>query len=103
MKKCPYCAEEINDDAIKCRYCGSNLQTSTWAGKRLYRSQRDRKLAGICAGLADYVGIDPVLMRVAWVMLAFLSVGIAILLYLVLIFVIPDEDNMPRGNTRAEG
>jgi len=99
MKRCPYCAEEIQDEAIKCRYCGSDLRAPSlmdWAEKRLYRSQRDRKLAGICAGLADYLGIDPVLMRVAWVALAFLSAGIAILLYGVLIFIIPNQDELPR-------
>jgi len=101
MKKCIYCAEEIQDEAIKCRYCSSNLRTSSWGGKRLYRSQRDRKLAGICAGLADYLEVDPVLMRVAWVVLAFLSAGIAILLYAVLIFVIPNQDELPRETPRA--
>lgn len=101
MKKCPYCAEEIQAEAIKCRFCGSNFGESPWHGKRLYRSSRDRKIAGICAGLAEYFGIDPTLMRVAWVVLAFLSAGLAILLYLVLIFVIPDENQLPRGNVHS--
>ncbi len=65
MRKCPYCAEEIQDEAIKCRHCGSSLEASAWSEKKLFRSRLDRKLAGICGGMGSYFGCDSTLMRVA--------------------------------------
>ena len=98
MKKCPYCAEEIQAEAIKCKHCGSNLEVSHWPGRKLYRSRSDRKLAGICGGLGDYLNCDATLIRVAWVIGTFLSVGIAVLAYLTLIFIVPNEDEiLPRA------
>lgn len=91
MRKCPYCAEQIQDDAIRCRHCGSNLANASWSGKRLLRSRLDRKLAGICGGMGSYFDCDPTLIRIAWVLAAFLSGGLAVLAYLVLIFVVPNE------------
>jgi phage shock protein PspC (stress-responsive transcriptional regulator) len=58
--------------------------------KRLYRSRGDRKIAGVCGGIAKYLGIDPVIPRIVWVVLA-LAAGTGFLAYLVCWLVIPQE------------
>lgn len=58
--------------------------------RRLYRSAEDRIIAGVCGGLGKYFEIDPVFIRVIFVILFFAS-GIGILLYLLLILIIPRE------------
>jgi len=58
--------------------------------KRLYRSRSDKKIAGVCGGIAQYMGIDPVIPRVIWVVLA-LAVGTGVLAYLIAWLVIPME------------
>ncbi len=58
--------------------------------KRLYRSKANRVVAGVCGGLGDYFSLDPVLFRILFVALTLVG-GSGILLYIVLIFVIPEE------------
>lgn len=43
--------------------------------------------------MADYLGIDPAIVRILWVLAAFVSFGVVALLYLALIFVVPNEDD----------
>jgi len=57
--------------------------------KRLYRSEDDRLLAGICGGLGEYFSIDPVIVRLTWVFLTFVLHGTFILLYLLCWLIIP--------------
>ena len=52
------------------------------------RSTTDKKLGGVCAGLADYFDLDPTIVRVVWV-LAVLFGGVGILLYIILWIVLP--------------
>jgi phage shock protein PspC (stress-responsive transcriptional regulator) len=59
--------------------------------RRLYRSRTDRVLGGVCGGLGRYVGIDPVIVRVAAVALVFLG-GAGVLLYLAALLLVPSED-----------
>lgn len=61
--------------------------------KRLYRSSDDRVFAGICGGLGEYFDVDPTVVRVVYVLLSLLTAFMGILLYIILLFVIP---NRPR-------
>jgi len=56
--------------------------------KRLYRSQTNKVLAGICGGFAEYLNLDPVVVRVLWIFLMLFG-GSGILLYIISWFVIP--------------
>jgi len=59
---------------------------------RLYRSRDDRMLAGVAGGLAEYWDADPSLVRIIWALLVLLTGGVALVIYVVMAFVVPDED-----------
>ena len=58
--------------------------------KKLYRSRTEKKLAGVCGGLAKYFNIDPTLVRLGLVAFCLLG-GSGILAYIICAFVIPEE------------
>ena len=60
--------------------------------QQLYRSRKNRMLAGVCAGLAERMGIDPTMARLGYVMLALFSACFpGILIYIIMWIIIPDE------------
>ena len=59
--------------------------------KRLYRSRSERKIAGLCGGLGEYFGVDPVAIRLLWVVLTFFTgVVPGVLAYIVAWLVVPE-------------
>lgn len=60
--------------------------------RRLYRSQRERIIGGVAGGLGEYFGIDPVWVRLAFVLLTFAS-GFGLVAYLVLWVIVPRESS----------
>ncbi len=61
---------------------------------RLYRSRRDRMLAGVAGGLAEMWGADPALVRIIWALLVIVTGGAALLVYIVMAIVVPEEDQV---------
>jgi phage shock protein C len=60
--------------------------------RRLTRSVDDRQIAGVCAGIAKYMGWDVALVRVGYVLLSIASVGFpGLLVYLIMWIVVPEE------------
>lgn len=59
--------------------------------KRLFRSRKNRMLFGVCGGLGEYLNTDPTIVRILWVILAISSFGIALLLYLIMAVIVPEE------------
>jgi phage shock protein C len=93
---CPNCQKDIVAGSTFCYNCGARQSgaaapgTSPSAGdrKRLVRSSTDKKLGGVCAGLADYFDLDPTMVRVLWLLAIFLG-GTGFLVYIILWIVLP--------------
>ncbi|MCK5022732.1 MAG: PspC domain-containing protein [Candidatus Aenigmarchaeota archaeon] len=61
---------------------------TSYKGKRLYRSGSDRILGGVCGGIAEYLGVDPTIIRILWI-LGILAWGMGVILYILFWLVIP--------------
>lgn len=61
-------------------------------GKQLHRSRRDRKLAGVCGGIAGYFGVDANIIRIFWVMATLGSFGFGVLVYIALAIFLPESE-----------
>ncbi|HUJ31220.1 MAG TPA: PspC domain-containing protein [Candidatus Acidoferrum sp.] len=75
---CPNCRRDITDYSNFCYFCGARQHAAPATGapvhKRLMRSSVDCKIAGVCGGVAEYLEIDPTIVRLVWV-LVFIFTG----------------------------
>jgi phage shock protein PspC (stress-responsive transcriptional regulator) len=92
---CPNCRRDITEYSNFCYFCGTRQHVAATgpapAQKRLMRSAVDSKIAGVCGGIAEYLGVDSTVIRLIWVLLLFLPFPIfpAIIGYFVAWLVMP--------------
>ncbi len=70
---------------------------------RLVRTRGDRMVGGLAAGIGRKLGVDPTWVRLIWVILAFATSGVAVLVYFVLLFVVPEETDAEAAAVAAAG
>jgi phage shock protein C len=110
---CTRCGIELSDTANFCSACGSatpnaaassGFQRSSASG-RLSRPEDGKKVAGVCAGVARYFGLDVSLVRILWVLLSLWPPGGGIIAYVVCWVVMPRDQGpvMAAGHTAPAG
>lgn len=63
--------------------------------KKLYKSTNNKMLSGVCAGFADFIGIDPTIVRVIYALVSFFTGGFpGVIIYIMLAIIIPDDNGM---------
>jgi phage shock protein PspC (stress-responsive transcriptional regulator) len=94
MMYCNACGKTIAEDVRFCSYCGNVVGIQS-APKRLMRSRADRKIAGVCAGLAQHFDLDVTLVRVLCIFIT-LATGVCpgVVTYLLAWIIIPSEPEL---------
>jgi len=86
---CPQCGREYAEAVNYCCNCGAAIAGTPMLRKKLTRSKDNRKIAGVCAGFAEYLDLDPTVVRLVWLLTA-LFIGWGFLAYLIAWIVMPN-------------
>lgn len=101
---CTTCGTQIQETANFCSDCGHQTPRAPapQAPRRLYRLAYDKKIAGVCAGLAKYMDVDVTLVRILVVAGFFVTAGMVLLAYIAAWIIMPVERGFPVVHVSAD-
>lgn len=67
--------------------------------KRLYKIEEGKKIDGVCGGIAEYLNIDPTIVRLLWVLVS-LAYGLGVILYIAAMFIMPTKSEVVKDETK---
>jgi phage shock protein C len=90
--ECAYCKTSLEPDSAFCRACGKSTSSGAGQARKLFRRSAEGRLAGVCAGIAEYLDADVTLVRLVWVILSIVPGGIigGLIAYVAAAIVMPD-------------
>ena len=103
---CPNCGKDYSQKVNFCCHCGTAMFTPAKVEKKpLALSRKDKKIAGVCGGFAEYMELDPTLVRIVWLITA-LFAGWGFIAYLIAWIVMPlapEVDKAPANAPQTVG
>ena len=69
--------------------------------KRIYKVENDRKIFGVCGGIAEYLNMDPTIVRVVWAIFTLLICGTGVLIYIICAFAFPNKSEVENTNNET--
>jgi phage shock protein C len=89
---CTGCGQEMQEIDRYCSRCGKSYGPAP-APRRLCRIMAERKIAGVCAGVARYFDVDVTIVRIVWTIVTLLT-GVTLIGYLIAWVVIPSDEKL---------
>jgi len=89
---CTQCGQAEPEGCAYCPNCGKATRPAAAPASPLVRLREGKKIAGVCAGFARYVGVDVTLVRIGWLLIA-LTCGVGFIAYIVAWIAMPLEES----------